>query len=144
MNKLLTLQFLKSFTCMFIKSKRFFSRVAVYIAITLTFTALMLLSGLIPDETLINSPCGRIASLRGARNLNIFLYMPRFPRSVRLALHPAQRINQCFPNSDILFFSDHSSVFQAKITLRDDGIFYIESETLLCEGYSCLRPVFLE
>jgi hypothetical protein len=36
------------------------------------------------------------ASLRGARNLNIFLYMPRFLRSVRLALHPAQRINQHF------------------------------------------------
>jgi hypothetical protein len=47
-------------------------------------------------ETLINSLCGRIAALRGARNLNIFLYMPRFLRSVRLALHPAQRINQCF------------------------------------------------
>ena len=30
------------------------------------------------------------------RNLNIFPYMPRFLRSVRLALHPAQRINQHF------------------------------------------------
>ena len=47
-------------------------------------------------ETLINSLCGRIVALRGARNLNIFLYMPRFLRSVRLALHPAQTINQCF------------------------------------------------
>ena len=47
-------------------------------------------------ETLINCLCGRIAALRGARNLNIFQYMPRFLRSVRLALHTAQTINQCF------------------------------------------------
>ena len=47
-------------------------------------------------ETLINCLSGRIAALRGARNLNIFLYMSRFLRSVRLALHPAQAINQCF------------------------------------------------
>jgi len=50
-------------------------------------------------EALINCPCGRIASLRGARNLNIFLYMPRFLRSVRLALHPAQAITQSFPKT---------------------------------------------
>ena len=47
-------------------------------------------------ETLINCLCRRIATLRGARNLNIFLYMPRFLRYVRLALHPAQAINQRF------------------------------------------------
>ena len=47
-------------------------------------------------KTLINCLCGRIAALRGARNLNIFLYMLRFLRSVRLALHPAQVINQRF------------------------------------------------
>jgi len=47
-------------------------------------------------EPLINCLCGRIAALRGARNLNIFLYMPRFLRSVRLALHPTQAINHRF------------------------------------------------
>jgi len=64
-------------------------------------------------ETLINYLSGRIAKLQcravryyqqvqlvpvGSiyRNLNIFLYMSRFLRSVRLALHPAQTINQCF------------------------------------------------
>ena len=52
-----------------------------------------------PKETLINCLSGRIAALRGARNLNIFLYMPRFLRSVRLALHPAQTINQHFPKA---------------------------------------------
>ena len=51
-----------------------------------------------PKKALINCLYGRIAALRGARNLDIFLYMPRFLRSVRLALHPAQTINQCFPN----------------------------------------------
>ena len=50
------------------------------------------------NETLINCLRGRIAALRGARNLNIFLYMLRFLRSVRLALHPAQAINQRFLN----------------------------------------------
>ncbi|MDR0310285.1 MAG: type II secretion system GspH family protein, partial [Acidobacteriota bacterium] len=52
-------------------------------------------------ETLINCLRGRIAklfTLCGARNLNIFLYMPRPLGSVRLALHPAQTINQRFPN----------------------------------------------
>ena len=53
-------------------------------------------------ETLINCLCGRIAALRGARNLNIFIYMPRFLRSVRLALHPAQTINQGFLNAVIV------------------------------------------
>ena len=63
-----------------------------------------------PMETLIYCLCGRIAklpcravrysewirivSIRSIyRNLNISLYMPRFLRSVRLALHPAQAIN---------------------------------------------------
>ena len=36
-------------------------------------------------EMLINSLCGRIAALRGARNLNILLYMLRFLRSVRVS-----------------------------------------------------------
>jgi len=35
-------------------------------------------------------------TLRGTRNLDIFLYMPRFLRSARLALHPAKAINQHF------------------------------------------------
>ena len=61
-------------------------------------------------ETLINCLCGRIAIAemqRGARNLNIFLYMPRFPRSVRMSANrqilrsiyyfAAQTINQHFP-----------------------------------------------
>jgi len=49
-------------------------------------------------KTLINCLCGRIAALRGARDLDIFRYMPRFLRSVRLALHPTQVINQHFLN----------------------------------------------
>lgn len=36
------------------------------------------------------------------------------------------------------------SVFQSKIVLQDNGIFEIESENRLCEGYRCLRPIFLE
>lgn len=35
-------------------------------------------------------------------------------------------------------------VFQSNIMLQSNGIFDIESETLLCEKYRCLRPVFLE
>jgi len=67
-------------------------------------------------ETLINCLCGRIAKVQCRavryskqvqfvpvcciyRNLNIFLYMSRFLRSVRLALHPTQTINQCFPSN---------------------------------------------
>jgi hypothetical protein len=56
----------------------------------------------LPRETLINCLSGRIASLCGARNLNIFMYMPRFLRSVRLALHPAQTINQRFPKEMLI------------------------------------------
>ena len=53
-----------------------------------------------PIKSIItNCLCGRIAALRGARNLNIFLYMLRFMRSVRLALHHAQIINQRFPKA---------------------------------------------
>ena len=48
-------------------------------------------------ETRINCLSGRIAALRGARNIKIFQYMPRFLRSARLALHPARTINQGFP-----------------------------------------------
>ena len=47
-------------------------------------------------EALSNCLCGRIAALRGARNLNISLYMPRFLRSVRAAQYPAQAITQSF------------------------------------------------
>jgi len=60
-------------------------------------------------ETLINSLCGRIAIAdmpRSACNLNIFLYMPQFLRSVHMSakrqtLHiiyyfTAQTITQCF------------------------------------------------
>ena len=60
-------------------------------------------------ETLSNSLCGRIAiaeTPRGTRNLNIFLYMPWFLRSVRVSskwqtLHSisnfaAQRITRHF------------------------------------------------
>ena len=53
-------------------------------------------------ETLINCLCGRIAALRGARNLNIFLYMPRFLRSVRAAQYPAQTITQSFLNRKVI------------------------------------------
>jgi hypothetical protein len=35
---------------------------------------------------------GRIASLRGTRNLDVFCILSRFLRSVRLALHPARRL----------------------------------------------------
>ena len=55
-------------------------------------------------ETLINCLRGRIAALRGARNLNIFLYMLRFLRSVRLAFHPAQAINKRFPMCKLRFY----------------------------------------
>jgi hypothetical protein len=57
-------------------------------------------------ETLINCLCGRIAALRGARNLDIFPNMPRFLRSVRksasrqtlrsIYYFAAQTINQRF------------------------------------------------
>ena len=49
-------------------------------------------------ETLINCLCGRIAKLRGTRNLDYLVDMSRFLRSVRLALHHAQTINQGFLN----------------------------------------------
>ena len=52
--------------------------------------------GVLLKETLINCLCGRIAALRGARNLNISLYMPRLLRSVRAAQYPAQIITQSF------------------------------------------------
>ena len=58
-----------------------------------TGAALLILTVL---ETRVNCLSGRIAALRGARNLNIFLYMSRFLGSVRLAIHPAQIINQGF------------------------------------------------
>ena len=45
-------------------------------------------------EPLINCLCWRIAALRGARNLDYPFDMSRLLRSVRLALHPAQTINQ--------------------------------------------------
>jgi hypothetical protein len=51
-------------------------------------------------ETLNKWLRGRITALRGARNLNIFLYMPRFLRSVRLVLHPAQPFIQHFLNGN--------------------------------------------
>ena len=47
-------------------------------------------------ETLINCLCGRIVALRGTRNLDYPFDMSRFLRSVRLALHLAQTINQGF------------------------------------------------
>ena len=47
-------------------------------------------------ETLINCLCGRIAALRGTRNLDYTVDMSRLLRSGRLALHPAQTINQGF------------------------------------------------
>ena len=72
---------------------------------------------LLSKETLINCLCGRIAALRGARNLNIFQYMPRFLRSVRLALHPAQAINQHFPNAILLIIIRFVTV-KFKITKR--------------------------
>ena len=39
---------------------------------------------------------GRIATLRGTRNLAVYRILSRFLRSVRLALHPARSINQSF------------------------------------------------
>jgi len=64
-------------------------------------------------KTLINCLCGRIAALRGARNIDIFLYIPRFLRSVRLALHPAQTINQHFLRGSVYgnadLWSSHES-----------------------------------
>jgi hypothetical protein len=39
-------------------------------------------------EALNNCLSGRIAVFGGARNLNTFVYMPLFLRSVRFALHP--------------------------------------------------------
>ena len=52
-------------------------------------------------ELLINCLCGRIAALRGARDLDYPFDMSRFLRSVRLALHPAQTINQRFPKKTL-------------------------------------------
>ena len=81
-------------------------------------------------ETLINCPCGRIAALRGARNLNIFLYMLRFLRSVRLALHPTQTINQGFLNRKKLLFgrrgteqtrAESADIFHAILVLTKQG-----------------------
>ena len=50
-------------------------------------------------EPLINCPCGRIAALRGTRSLGYPVDIPRLLRSVRLALYPAQTINQRFLSS---------------------------------------------
>ena len=61
-------------------------------------------------KTLIYYLCGRIAALRGARNLDIFLYMPRFLRSVRLALHPAQIINQRFLKKTLKASSENPKI----------------------------------
>ena len=58
-----------------------------------------MITSLIADtvkETLINCLGERIVALRGARNLDYPFDMSRFLRSVRLALHLAQTINQCF------------------------------------------------
>ena len=59
-------------------------------------------------ETLINCLCGRIATLRGAVT-SICTYTPRFLRSVRLALHPAQAINQGFHMRVRIFFAGVSA-----------------------------------
>ena len=56
-----------------------------------------------PKEPLINCLYGRIVALRGARNLDYPVDISRFLRSVRLVLHPAQTINQRFPNIDLIF-----------------------------------------
>ena len=50
-------------------------------------------------ETLINCLYRRIDTLHGTRNLDYPVDMSRFLRSVRLALHPTQTINQGFLNS---------------------------------------------
>ncbi len=47
-------------------------------------------------ETLIKWLRVRIAALRGTRNLAVYRILSWFLRSVRLALHPARSINQCF------------------------------------------------
>ena len=75
-------------------------------------------------KTLINCLSGRIAALRGARNLNIFLYMPRFLRSVCLALHPAQTINQHFlKNGKFLYLSVYTILFIAALFLAFPNFF---------------------
>jgi hypothetical protein len=44
----------------------------------------------------------RIASLRGTSNLAVYCILSRFLRSVRLALHPAQRLTSCFLRWNLL------------------------------------------
>jgi hypothetical protein len=54
-------------------------------------------------EALIYWLRGRIAASRGARKLAYLHDMSRFLRAGLLALHPARRINQRFPNVFRLF-----------------------------------------
>jgi hypothetical protein len=51
----------------------------------------------VSKEALIYWLRGRIATSRGARKLAYLHDMSRFLRAGLLALHPARRINQCFP-----------------------------------------------
>jgi hypothetical protein len=53
-------------------------------------------------EALIYCLRGRIAASRGARKLAYLHDMSRFLRAGFLALHPARRINQRFPNLPLL------------------------------------------
>lgn len=50
-------------------------------------------------ETLNKQLRGRIAALCGARPLAYLVDMSRVLRSVRLALHPAHSLVQCFPEA---------------------------------------------
>ena len=64
-----------------------------------TFYIIKMIVATSPKEMLINCLCGRIAALRGARNLGIFLCMgSRFLRSVRLAL-------RCIPHGQLFSIS---------------------------------------
>ena len=69
-------------------------------------------------ETLIHCLCGRIAVLRGTRNIGYHVDMSRFLRSVRLAFHPAQAINQGFPNTLQSFLMQSINVSRWDVNFR--------------------------
>ena len=51
---------------------------------------------------------GRIAALRGARNLAVYRILSRFLRAVRLALHPARLVLQRSPYVTFHVGDEHS------------------------------------
>lgn len=52
------------------------------------------------------------------------------------------RNNDGYTVKAMIIYSD--SLFLAEIEMRTDGTFDIMSETLLCDGYTCLREIMLE